>query len=69
MVGPRPRYAIQTAPSPANLAETERARSATVTSDLYGVLYIELDNRGEWKLELAKELKAAGLKINMDRVL
>lgn len=40
-----------------------------IPSDLYGLLYIELDDRGEWKLELAKELKAAGLKINAHGIL
>jgi hypothetical protein len=40
-----------------------------IPSDLYGVVYIDLDNRGGWKVELAKELKAAGLKIKPDRML
>jgi predicted nucleotide-binding protein len=30
-------------------------------SDLLGVLYVELDAAGAWKMQLARELKAAGL--------
>jgi predicted nucleotide-binding protein len=38
-------------------------------SDLHGILYIPLDQEGEWKLRLAKELKAAGLNVNWDRAI
>lgn len=37
-------------------------------SDYSGVVYIDLDD-GEWKLELAKEMKAAGLVVDMNRLL
>jgi hypothetical protein len=37
-----------------------------IPSDLYGV-YNELDDRREWKLGLAQELKAAELKIRRMR--
>jgi predicted nucleotide-binding protein len=40
-----------------------------IPSDYSGVLYVELDNRGAWKLELAKELKAAGFTVDMNRAL
>lgn len=40
-----------------------------IPSDYSGVLYVELDERGAWKWELAKELKAAGLSIDMNRAL
>jgi predicted nucleotide-binding protein len=46
-----------------------RKGDVEIPSDLYGVLYIELDDCGGWKLGLAKELKGAGLKINMDEML
>lgn len=36
-------------------------------SDYSGVVYIDLDD-GEWKLELAKEMKAAGLAFDMNRL-
>ena len=38
-------------------------------SDYSGVLYHELDSRGSWRLELARELKAAGLSIDMNLAL
>jgi len=30
-----------------------------------GVVYITLDDKGAWKMELAKEMKNAGLTINV----
>lgn len=37
-------------------------------SDLHGVLYVELDPRGEWqKLSVAKEMKAARLEVDVDK--
>jgi len=40
-----------------------------IPSDYSGVLYLELDERGAWQLELAKELKAVGLPIDMNKAL
>lgn len=40
-----------------------------IPSDYSGVLYLPLDERGAWRLELAKELKAAGLSIDMNNAL
>ena len=40
-----------------------------IPSDYSGVLYLEVDGRGGWKLELAKELKAAGFPIDMNLAL
>lgn len=37
-------------------------------SDISGVIYTPLDAVGAWKLDLAKELKAAGYTINMDKI-
>jgi hypothetical protein len=36
-------------------------------SDMSGVLYTPLDARGAWKLALAKELRAAGLSVDLNR--
>jgi predicted nucleotide-binding protein len=36
-------------------------------SDMSGVLYTPLDVGGAWKLALAKELRAAGLAVNLNR--
>ena len=38
-------------------------------SDYDGVVYIPLDDSEGWKLQLARELKAAGLPVNMDGLL
>lgn len=38
-------------------------------SDLHGVLYIPVDQEGSWKLRLAKEIKAAGLDVDLNRVM
>jgi predicted nucleotide-binding protein len=40
-----------------------------IPSDYAGVLYVEMDDRGGWKLELAKELKAANLPVDMNKAL
>lgn len=40
-----------------------------IPSDYAGVLYIELDERGAWRLQLAKELNAAGFAIDMNDAL
>lgn len=40
-----------------------------IPSDYSGILYQELDNKGSWRLELAKELKAAGYDIDMNKAL
>ena len=38
-------------------------------SDYDGVIYIIMDDFGGWRMELAKELKAAGLPVDMNRLL
>jgi predicted nucleotide-binding protein len=40
-----------------------------IPSDYAGVLYVELDERGAWRLEIAKELRAAGLEVDMNDAL
>jgi predicted nucleotide-binding protein len=34
-------------------------------SDVHGVVYIELDDHEGWRAKLARELKAAGLDVNL----
>jgi predicted nucleotide-binding protein len=46
-----------------------RRGNVEIPSDLYGVIYIELDNYEGWKRRLARELKAAGFKINAEGIL
>lgn len=38
-----------------------------VPSDVDGIVYIDYDSGGAWKLRLAKELKAAGIEVDMNR--
>jgi len=38
-------------------------------SDIDGLLYLPLDNSGAWKLSLAKEIKHAGIPIDLDNAL
>ena len=40
-----------------------------IPSDYSGVLYQELDEKGAWRLELARELKAANLDVDMNKAL
>jgi len=40
-----------------------------IPSDYSGVLYVKLDPDGGWRLQLAKELKAAGMPVDMNRAL
>ena len=40
-----------------------------IPSDYSGVLYVPLDTTGGWRLSLAKELKAAGLPVDMNQAL
>ena len=37
--------------------------------DYQGVIYTKLDNSGSWKLELAREIKAAGIYFDPDKIL
>ena len=38
-------------------------------SDLSGVLYVPMDSLGAWKMDLAKNIKAAGLSVDMNKFL
>jgi predicted nucleotide-binding protein len=40
-----------------------------IPSDYSGVLYVKLDQQGDWRLQLAKELKAAGFPVDMNMAL
>lgn len=37
-------------------------------SDYVGVLYKKMDNDGAWRFELAKEMKSAGLNIDLNKL-
>lgn len=42
-------------------------KGVEIPSDYKGVLYVELDEHGGWRISLAKELKAAGLPVDMNK--
>ena len=42
--------------------------SIEIPSDLYGVIYIDMDEAGGWKLKLVKELKEAGLQADANKL-
>ncbi|MBA7593923.1 hypothetical protein ES703_00858 [subsurface metagenome] len=39
-----------------------------IPSDYHGVVYIEMDSKGAWKLELAKELEEAGIEVDLNKL-
>lgn len=41
--------------------------SLETPNDISGVVYIDLDDRGGWKIDIAKELRAAGYAIDMGK--
>jgi len=43
-------------------------KGVELPSDYYGVVYIELDNFGAWRYSLAKELKGAGLEVDLNKL-
>jgi predicted nucleotide-binding protein len=43
-----------------------RKGDVELPSDFLGVLYIDIDSAGAWRLTLAKELKVAGLKVDLN---
>lgn len=45
------------------------AEGVEVPSDLSGVVYVELDHKGAWKLMLARELKAGGIDIDLNQAI
>ncbi|MFP8892514.1 MULTISPECIES: TIR domain-containing protein [Chryseobacterium] len=45
------------------------AKGVELPSDLYGILYTEIDNVENWKIQIAKELKAAGYEIDVNKII
>lgn len=39
-----------------------------IPSDIFGVVYTEVDSKGYWKVEIAKEMKACGYAIDMNNL-
>lgn len=45
------------------------AKDVEIPSDFDGVLYVPLNEYGSWKIELVKELKAAGYEVDANKIL
>jgi predicted nucleotide-binding protein len=46
-----------------------RKGGVEIPSDYLGVLYVDIDAAGAWRLKLAKELKVAGLKVDLNEAM
>lgn len=44
-------------------------KDVELPSDLYGLLYVEIDSSEHWKISLSKELKAAGYDIDVNKII
>ena len=44
-------------------------KGVELPSDMSGILYTEIDEKGHWKISVAKELKAAGYKIDVNDII
>lgn len=44
-------------------------KDVAIPTDYLGVLYIEMDAKNGWKLQLAKEIKQAGIEIDLNKVM
>lgn len=44
-------------------------KGVELPSDLYGLLYTEIDSSGHWKISISKELKAAGYDIDVNKII
>jgi predicted nucleotide-binding protein len=40
-----------------------------IPSDYLGIVYVDVDPGDAWKFKLAKEIKAAGIDIDMNKVI
>jgi predicted nucleotide-binding protein len=40
-----------------------------IPSDIFGVIYTPVDSGGAWKLKLAKEIKASGIPVDMNKLI
>lgn len=45
------------------------AEGVELPSDINGLLYIKLDNSEHWKIDMAKELKASGYNIDINKII
>jgi predicted nucleotide-binding protein len=48
------------------LCKNDPTGDVELPSDFLGVVYIPMDGNGAWKMQLAKEMKSAGLTVNLE---
>jgi predicted nucleotide-binding protein len=44
-------------------------KGVELPSDLYGLLYLEIDSAGQWMIKMARELKVAGYTIDVNKII
>ncbi|CAG1015835.1 hypothetical protein ANAEL_05375 [Anaerolineales bacterium] len=51
------------------LSKNDPTGNIELPSDFLGVVYVSMDENGSWRIQLAKEMKSAGLSINLESLL
>ena len=51
------------------LSRNDPTGNSELPSDFLGVVYVSMDGNGSWRIQLAKEMKSAGLNINLESLL
>lgn len=51
------------------LSKNDPTGNIELPSDFLGVVYVSMDGNGSWRIQLAKEMKSAGLSINLESLL
>ena len=44
-------------------------KGVELPSDIHGIIYVQMDERGAWKLELAQEMASIGMTVDMNKLL
>ncbi len=44
-------------------------KGVEIPSDLQGVLYVHMDDAGSWRFQLAKEMREAGLNVDLNKAI
>jgi len=71
-IGPARMSSSSTATSSADSDDVMSAPvkgNVEIPSDLQGVIYVTMDDREGWHLQLAREMKAAGMEVDLNRAL
>jgi predicted nucleotide-binding protein len=51
------------------LSKNDPTGNIELPSDFLGVVYVSMDGNGSWRIQLAKEMRSAGLNINLESLL